>query len=341
MTSPATIFWTTAAFAFVFGTLIGSFLNVVIYRVPAGLSIVSPGSRCPSCETPIRWYDNIPIVSWVLLGRKCRACGVAIAARYALVELLTGLLAFGVWYQAASGLLDLATLPAPEAFVPSIVSFLLRFTFAALLVAITFVDFDHYIIPHGFTLPGIVLGLLSPWILEWVMGPVGALQSWPPVTPISSLAGAIGGFVSVVGIFYFYLAWRGVEGIGGGDATLMALVGAWLGWPSLIFVFFAASLQGVIVAGLSMLFGVDFVKDSAEIFADEEDAPDDEAPEKPANAADAVTAGASSEELDAAAELPAGKMAVPFGPFICAAALEFLLFGPLLPPELSLVYLYF
>ncbi len=343
------------AFFGVFGLLIGSFLNVVIYRVPEGLSIVTPGSRCGSCGAPVRWYDNIPVVSWIVLGGKCRDCEASISPRYALVEALTGFLAVLLWYQLGAGLLETTELVELGDLLPTFVSFALRFTFLALLVAITFVDLDHLIVPHRFTLPGIALGIASPWIHQAMFGEYGVMRLWPPVTPFASLFGAIAGFLSIVAVFYLYLAWRGVEGIGGGDATLMALVGAWLGWPALIFTFFAASLQGVIVAVIAMLVAPEFIRDSADIFDEDEattspsrsEEPSEEGAggEDPASEVDAM-ADSLLEGSDVALTVEAedgamrGKAAVPFGPFIALAAAEYLLFGPWLPIDLSLAYMY-
>lgn len=356
------LFWFVGAFTFVFGTLIGSFLNVVIYRVPAGLSVVSPASRCGSCETPIAPYDNVPILSWLILGGRCRHCGVSISPRYAVVEGLTGGLAFGVWWRVAGRMLEMTGTMDVAVLGELAPLFFLQFTFVALLVAITFVDLDHFLIPHSLSLPGIVLAIASPWILSGFYGTPDYLGFWPPVTPAVSLAGAIGGFLSIVAIFYLYLAARGIEGIGGGDATLMAFVGGWLGWPSLIFIFFASSLQGVFVAGVSMLLGSGFARDSREIFNDE--APGGEPPDDEARSADVAQADDGVAPVGGAMDEPAdpddraaeradhsagvgesnndgGKLAVPFGPFISLAALEFYFFGPLLPPELTMSYFYF
>jgi leader peptidase (prepilin peptidase)/N-methyltransferase len=334
--TPADFFWICMGFAFVFGTLIGSFLNVVIYRVPEGLSVVAPPSHCPKCGENVRWYDNIPIVSWFVLRGKCRSCKAPISPRYAIVEALTGVMAVGAWHSAARWMLDSPTLPNGGGWVTLIVVFALYFTFLALLIVISFVDLDHLVIPHRFSLPGIGLGLLSPWIMRFLMGPHGPTVFWPPVTPLMSLIGALVGFGAVVAIFYMYLAVRGVEGIGGGDATLMAMVGAWLGWPALLFVLFAASLQGIVVAGIAMLFGSGFIRDSRDIFVDEDDA---EA--QPARAAaDEEAAVAGQEPVEAVSDEATGRAAVPFGPFIALAAAEHLLLGPHLPAELSLVYLY-
>lgn len=351
MPSPTEIFWTFGAFAFVFGALIGSFLNVVIYRVPAGLSVVSPGSRCPTCGEPVRFYDNIPILSWFLLRGRCRHCKTPFSARYAAVEALTGALAFAAWWQAAGGLLRLDELGDAALLGPVAGLFLLRFTLYAFLVAITFIDLDHFIIPHAIALPGIALGLASPWVTQLMLGAEGAQMIWPPVTPMMSLVGAIAGFLTVVGLFYAYWAIRGAEGIGGGDATLMALIGAWLGWPALLFVLFAASLQGVIAAGISMLVGGGVVRDASELFADDD--PRDETREEPSEEPRDEPRGEPRDEpgdTDGHAEQPdgtpddadphAGRLAVPFGPFLALAALEFAILGPIMPPELNMIYLY-
>ncbi len=363
----------TLFFAFAIGAAIGSFLNVVIYRVPENLSLVSPASRCPSCETRIVFYDNIPVVSWFLLRGRCRRCKTTISFRYPFIELLTGLVSAGLWYRHFEPTLsvsdDIALLPWEWAVVP----WSTQFIFCVLLIVITFVDFDTFEIPHVFTLPGMALGLASPWIYRYALSPEHIFVFWPPITPWVSLIGFFAGGLSVLIVFYGYLAMRGIEGLGGGDVTLMAMVGAWLGWPALPFIFFAASLQGVLAAGISGLLGTGFVRDSGEIFRDEEephsddaeskaeeedgeghehaapDAPNDEVGDTPEernsteNKADEVEnedegAGERAPELDYE---PTGFGAVPFGPFIALAAAEFLVFGPMLPPEFSMIYLYY
>lgn len=394
MNSIDTIFWLFAGFAFAFGAVVGSFLNVVIFRVPAGLSVVHPPSRCPNCDASIRWYDNIPILSWaVFLGGKCRDCDAPIFGQYALVEALTGALTLALWYNVAhtpfASMQAFEQTPAINYLLP----FGLYFIFICLLVVITFVDLEHLLIPHRFTLPGIVLGIGVPFLFKYVMPPGSLAGFWPPVTPMESIIGAIAGGATVVAIFYGYFALRGVPGIGGGDVTLMALVGAWLGWPALVFVFFAASLQGVIAAGLATVFGGGLLRDSATIFEEDmrpeelppdeslpdqaivnddrpkqtspdesalEDAPSENRPiedtalentalentaleNAPLNTAaveDESTMGAAPDvdaDIDVA---PPGAMAVPFGPFIALAALEFFFIGDFLPSAFSMSYLY-
>ena len=212
----------TAVFAFLFGAMVGSFLNVCIHRLPKEESIVAPRSRCPACQTPIRGVDNIPLVSFAFLRGRCRACGHPISWRYPLVEALTALLfvltvsRFGVTLKSA---------------------FLL--TFLCGLVVVSFIDLDHQIIPNAITLPGIPLGLLA-----------GLLVREPPLLDrlIGTLAGA--------GFLYLMLFYGGVlygqEAMGEGDLNLIALVGAFLGWKAVVVAILVACLVGS-AAGLGLM----------------------------------------------------------------------------------------
>lgn len=211
-----------ALLAFMFGAVVGSFLNVCIYRLPLEQSIVSPGSRCMGCGTAIRWYDNIPILSWLVLRGRCRSCKAPFSIRYPLVELLTGLLAMLLLLK----------------FGPSL-SLVVMFLFCAALVVITFIDFDHQIIPDEISLPGIILGFLCSFFLPG--------HGW-----LSSLLGIVVGWGSLALIFYGYLWLTGREGMGGGDAKLLAMMGAFLGLQAVPFIIFASSLVGT-VAGLSIM----------------------------------------------------------------------------------------
>lgn len=211
-----------AGVVFVFGAVIGSFLNVCIYRLPLSQSVVSPGSHCMGCGTAIRWYDNIPVISWIVLRGRCRSCKTSFSIRYPLIELLTGILAL---------LLFLKYGLSPV--------FGVMFLFCAALVVITFIDFDHQIIPDEISLPGIILGFISSFFLP---GP-----GW-----LSSLLGVVVGWGSLALVFYGYLWLTGREGMGGGDAKLLAMMGAFLGLPAIPFIIFASSLLGT-VAGLSIM----------------------------------------------------------------------------------------
>ena len=215
--------WILLIGVFILGSVIGSFLNVCIYRIPAGESIVFPGSRCPHCGTEIRWYQNIPILSYLLLRGRCAACGVSISLRYPLIEALTG----GVF-------LLIAWRFGLQSFVP------LLWILAAALVVITFIDFDHQIIPDVISLPGIVIGFLASFAIPWV--------SWS-ASLLGILAG--GGSLYLVAVIYELLTKK--EGMGGGDVKLLAMIGAWLGWNAVFPVIFFSSLLGTLVGVPLML----------------------------------------------------------------------------------------
>ena len=210
-------------FVFIFGLLWGSFANVVIYRFPKGESVVHPRSRCPnaSCGALIRWFDNIPVFSWLVLRGRCRKCRCPISWRYPVVELLTGLLFAIIFYRYGVSWTTLE-----------------YFIFAWGLVVVSFIDFDLMILPDVFTLSGIVLGL------------VGAALN-PERDLVSSLWGVFlgGGILWLVA--FLYLLVRKEEGMGGGDIKLLAWIGAVLGWTAIPFVVLVSSLLGSVV-GLTM-----------------------------------------------------------------------------------------
>jgi leader peptidase (prepilin peptidase)/N-methyltransferase len=210
-------------FAFLFGAVVGSFLNVCICRLPEGRSVVFPPSSCPSCGTGIRWYDNIPVVSYLVLRGRCRSCNASISWRYPLVEALNGLLTLALFFR----------------FGPSL-TFLVLFLFCSALVAITFIDFDHQIIPDVISLPGIVVGFAFSFFLPWL--------GWR-----SSLIGIVAGGGIIWLIIELYYRLRKEEGMGGGDVKLLAMIGAFLGWRAILFTLFAASLVGSVV-GVSLMF---------------------------------------------------------------------------------------
>ena len=370
----------SAIFAFTFGAVIGSFLNVVIHRLPREESVVSPPSHCPSCQEPIRWYDNVPIISWLVLGGECRHCDASISARYAAVEGLTGVLSVMLWLKLVvpqlDGVAHWAMLDWPALLAP----FFLYFTFIGLCVALAFIDLEHLIVPHELAIPGILIGLASPWVMHALYTPREMIEQWPPISPTTSLIGAIAGAVSVLIIFVVYFVLRGIAGMGGGDVTLMAMVGAWLGWPALIFVFFAASIQGLIATAISFYTGSSLIHDANVIFEedaasgagppgadgalegqDAEGPEDDEAravggdDDADADAEDVQEEETEDEDEDQDQELEpeegthveiiegeeeAGPMAIPFGPFIVLSALEHLFLGPLLPDGLSMFVMY-
>lgn len=205
-----------------FGAAVGSFLNVCIYRIPAEESIVRPASRCPQCKSPIRWHDNIPIVSWMVLKGKCRDCGIPIPARYAVVEALTALVSVVLFLK----------------FGPTM-KFVSAFAFAAALIVITFIDLDHQIIPDVISLPGIPVFALAAIFfmgLPWMDSLIGILLG--------------GGVLYLIAFFYYLFTRR--EGMGGGDIKLLAMMGAFLGWKSLLFILLVSSFLGAI-AGIGLM----------------------------------------------------------------------------------------
>ncbi len=210
------LFFLLAA-AFAFGSVIGSFLNVCIFRIPAQMSIIRPGSRCPKCLEPIRWYHNIPVASWLILKARCAYCGEPVPVRYPLVEALTGLL-FALFFFRFG-------------FHPVTLVFWLL---AALLVAITFIDLDHQIIPDVISLPGIPLGFLCSFAVPWV--------SWQ-----SSLLGILAGGGSLLAIALGYELLTKREGMGLGDVKLLAMLGAFLGVGAVFPIIFIGSVLGSLV----------------------------------------------------------------------------------------------
>ena len=220
---------------FLFGLIVGSFLNVCIYRIPREFSITMPSSRCPSCNTPIKPWDNIPIVSYLLLGGKCRSCKTRISFRYPFVEFLNGVFYVAVVWKFGTGWHTL-----------------IYFALSSSLIVITFIDLDFQIIPDRITIPGIPIGLASSLM---------SMSKWFPNTIFlidpflrSSSLGIKNSFIGMVtgfGLFYL-VALSGSalfkkEALGGGDIKMMAMVGALTGWKGVLSTTFFGSLTGTIV----------------------------------------------------------------------------------------------
>ena len=234
---------------FVYGLVLGSFLNVCIYRLPRGLSVVRPGSACPACGTAIAWYDNLPVLSWLLLRGRCRACREPISPRYLAVELLTGFLFLGCY--------------ATFGWTLSTFKFCV---FSFLLLGLIFTDAEHKLLPDTLTLTGLAIGvtfsLLVPvqdlgsrLLTMWIKLPVGTHISWRLLSLLDSGLSAAVGASFIYGAREIYRRARGVEGMGFGDLKLMAMVGAFLGIKLTIFTLFAASLVGS-VFGLGAILAV-------------------------------------------------------------------------------------
>lgn len=217
---------------FVFGSMIGSFLNVCIYRIPRGKSIIIPSSYCPSCNTPVKIWDNVPILSYILLMGRCRSCKAKISFRYPFVEAINAvfyvllLWRFGIGWHT-----------------------LVYFAFVSALIVITFIDLDFMIIPNEITIPGIPIGILFGGFL--LPDPV---QRYSALGFKSSLIGAVSGFV-----FFYIIAELGIrifkkEAMGGGDIKMMGMIGGLLGLWGVILTTFLGSLFGSIIGLLLISF---------------------------------------------------------------------------------------
>ena len=226
-----------AGVAFVFGLLIGSFLNVCIYRWPLDLSVVAPRSHCPQCETPIAWFDNVPVLSYVMLRGRCRSCGKRISYRYPVVELLTA--TFFAWIVWQLG------------FTPGALKYCLL---VGMLIALMFTDLEERILPDEFTLGGLLVGLaFSPFILvpditaHVVLGMFGIRFQDRGMSVAEALFGAIvpAGTLWLGG--WLYEKFRHKEGLGLGDVKMMAMVGAFLGIRGALLTLIAGSLAGSLI----------------------------------------------------------------------------------------------
>jgi leader peptidase (prepilin peptidase)/N-methyltransferase len=231
-------------FVLVLGLVLGSFLNVCVYRLPRELSIVHPRSACPQCNAPIRAYDNIPVLSWLLLRGRCRDCKAPISPRYSVIELLTALLFATCFYRYGY---SLATLQA--------------WTLCFLLTGLIFTDLNTRLLPDALTFPGLGLGLafslLTPTPLFFTdFLPFPAVQklitNWRAVSFGESALAALAGALLFYGTGYLYFRWKGVEGLGMGDVKLIAMLGAFLGMKLVLFTIATAAFTGSAL-GLSMM----------------------------------------------------------------------------------------
>ncbi len=217
--------------AFVFGLLWGSFANVVIYRVPRGQSVIRPRSQCPRCQRPIAWYDNIPLVSYLVLRGRCRGCGQPIGVRYLVIELLAGVLAFSLYTQ-------FVIQPLAEGGGLSLVTWLLWFIFGLALLIVTYTDLDLWVIPNAVVLPVAAVGLLAALVdPNWLGVPAAE----------AGIAAALG-YSLIWGMRWLYKKLRNLEALGLGDAKLLLMVGAFCGLQGLVWTVAAGAIQGLLVA---------------------------------------------------------------------------------------------
>jgi leader peptidase (prepilin peptidase)/N-methyltransferase len=204
-----------------FGLAVGSFLNVCIYRLPRREGLASPGSHCTSCGRQLAWFENIPLASWVALGGRCRTCRTRVSIRYPLVEIVTSLLFVGAYEVYGWAPILLARIP-----------------FACAMVVLFAIDLEHQVLPDAITLPGAVAGVLFSLVLP---------PGW-----MASLLGLLGGGGVLFLIAEAYYRLRGVEGLGGGDVKMLAMIGAFLGWKLMLVTLVLASFAGSVV-GLGLI----------------------------------------------------------------------------------------
>lgn len=218
---------------FILGASIGSFLNVVIYRLPAGLSLLSPPSRCPNCLTRLTAHDNVPVLGWLWLRGRCRYCRIKISPRYPLVELLHGLLFVTIFLHYGW------SIETPAYW--SLVSW---------LVALTLIDFDTLTLPNSLTMSGVVVG----WVAQWLF----AIHGQQPVmlTVFASVAASILGLWLFDGMGLLGGVILNRTAMGGGDGKLAAMLGAWLGWQGLLLSILLASLLGTVLGGVGLSCGL-------------------------------------------------------------------------------------
>ena len=210
-----------AGLALLFGASVGSFLNVVIHRLPIGESLISPPSRCPGCRKGIAWHDNLPVVGWLVLRGRCRTCNAPISPRYPIVEGVTALVA-----------LALVTAHGPG------LEFAGAFYFACTLIALTYIDLDHQILPDRLTLPGIAIGL--------VIAAAAPPGTWPTPLPTAFVGALVGGGILWLVAWTYHLV-TGREGMGGGDVKLLAMIGAFLGWKGVLLTLLLSSFIGSVI----------------------------------------------------------------------------------------------
>jgi leader peptidase (prepilin peptidase)/N-methyltransferase len=288
--------WLIRATAILLGLFVGSFLNVVIVRVPREESVVSPGSHC-ICGKPISWYDNVPILSWLVLRGRARCCGARISPRYPLVEAIGALLTWAI--------VEVEVLSAAPAnhLLPLVARAFVDVALALSLVAAAFIDLDHMYLPNAITIGGAIVALLSAGLrpdIGWARSALGL---------------AIGFAVVWLPFIVLYRVLRGRPGMGLGDAKLLALAGAWFGWEGALFTLFAGAIQGTL-ASLVVVARKGKIEEPPAVVAERE-----------AALAEGEPLDAENDPVALPPEPGLGASRVPFGPFLVLAALEFLLFG--------------
>ncbi|HEY6079473.1 MAG TPA: prepilin peptidase [Polyangiaceae bacterium] len=296
------------------GLVFGSFLNVVIYRLPRGESLAFPGSHCPGCGAPIRAADNVPLLGWLLLRGRARCCKVAISPRYPLVELLGGLLG-GALIQ-----VSVLTLPVDTPLWQGGLLFIAQLALGLGLIAAAFIDLSHMYLPDSITLGGTLLGLATV--------PLRPEASW-----FESLLGAAVGFVVIWLPFdLLHRLLRGSPGMGLGDAKLVMLAGAWFGWQGAVFTLLAGAVQATLT--VLAIFATRGRIDEPEAVQRERAELAEELEQMTPEERAQVEAELAGDPLAREPEQGLGKARVAFGPFLVLATLELLVFGDFIRAEL-------
>jgi leader peptidase (prepilin peptidase)/N-methyltransferase len=310
-------YWFWASVAIALGLTLGSFLNVVIHRLPRGESVAYPPSRCPACGAPIRPYDNVPILSFIVLRGRARCCNAPISPRYPLTELLGGLAG---WASLAKVLVDL---PANAPWWTGVLLFLSYLTLGLGLIAAIFIDLEFMLLPDEITLGGAALGFATARLRQ--MGFVDCV------------VGAVVGFAIVYVPFHLaYRALRGHAGMGLGDAKLLVLAGAWFGWKGAVFALLMGAVQGTLVT-LVVLLVKGRIEEPAAV-REERAALQQELEGLTGEQREERLREMSADPLATEAEPGVGKLRIPFGPFLAVAIIEYLFFGePLLQAYLGVI----
>jgi leader peptidase (prepilin peptidase)/N-methyltransferase len=298
-------------YAIVLGLFGGSFLNVVIYRVPRGMSVSRPASHCPGCAAPVRFYDNIPVLSYLLRGGRARCCKTKISARYPLVELTGGLLAWAI--------VEVLVLPleSDTSVARGVAIFFSYLAFALALVAVAFIDLEHMYVPDAISIGGAVFGAAT-----------FSLRPELDLDLVDVFIGAAVGFFVVWLPFSVVYRWiRGRTGMGMGDAKLLMMAGAWFGWQGAIFALLAGAVQGTLAAIL-MLTVHGRIEEPAAVQEERR-----ETAEALAKLSGEERAAAEAEiARDPLYEIPSssglGQARIAFGPFLALAMLEYLFIAP-------------
>ncbi len=279
------------ALAAIFGAMWGSFANVVIVRWPEELSVLRPASHCMSCGAPVKFYDNIPVLSYLILGGRCRRCKTGYSPQYAVVELSMGLLSVGV--------LQMTLLAEPTSFLHGLTSYFIWFAFVWALITAGMIDLNTFLLPDVITLPGCAVGIA---VSAFVLGR-GIID--PVVASVGSYA--------VVNLLFVrgYKALTGKQGMGEGDPKLIAMIGAFLMLEGVMFALFAGAMQGLIVGSIMVMVRRKTGAGPQPPVLDEEEAELDD------------TGNPIGEE-----DTPFRRAKVPFGPFLALGAIEYYFFGP-------------